>query len=121
MVNLVLLLLIGAVSLNVMPLFPPRPRNAWVGGSSVELRKALLLIRKQLCAITPRYFIRPRSWGFAGPIRVSVRSRSTERVRRRRRFSLVSRNRFSVAEDARDTILGHQIGTACRGAPVQRS
>src|SRR5664280_2429969 len=48
-------------------------------------------MRKHLCAITPRYFISPRSWSFAEPIRVSVRSRSIERVRRRRRFSLVSR------------------------------
>ena len=29
--------------------------------------------------------------------------------------------RFSVAEGARDPILGHQIGTACRTAPVRRS
>src|ERR1035441_4215416 len=28
-----MLLLIGTVSLNVMPLFPPRPRNSWVSGS----------------------------------------------------------------------------------------
>src|ERR1035438_9305634 len=55
MVNLVLLLLIGTVSLNVMPLFPPGPRNSWVSGSFVELRKALLWIRKPLCAITSRY------------------------------------------------------------------
>src|ERR1039458_9014509 len=47
--------LIGAVSLNVMPFFLPRPRNSWVSGSSVELLKALLWIRKPLCAITSRY------------------------------------------------------------------
>jgi len=28
----------------------PRPQNSWVSGSSVELLKALLLIRKPLCA-----------------------------------------------------------------------
>src|ERR1019366_1887961 len=86
-----MLFLIGAVSLNVMPFFLPRPQNSWVSGSSVELLKALLLIRKHFCAITPRYFISPRSWSFAEPTRVSVRSRSIEKVRRRRRFSLVSR------------------------------
>src|ERR1017187_3478932 len=50
-----MLFLIGAVSLNVMPFFLPRPRNSWVSGSSVELPKALLWIRKPLCAITSRY------------------------------------------------------------------
>src|ERR1035438_4513795 len=54
-VSSLMLFLIGAVSLNVMPFFLPRPRNSWVSGSSVELPKALLWIRKPLCAITSRY------------------------------------------------------------------
>src|ERR1035437_3037605 len=50
-----MLFLIGAVSLNVMPFFLRRPQNSCVSGSSVELLKALLWIRKPLCAITSRY------------------------------------------------------------------
>src|ERR1039457_4429350 len=116
-----MLLLIGTVSLNVMPFFPPCPQNSWVSGSSVELLKALLLVRKPLCAITSRYFyqvkaslleFRRADSGFSvKPLYRKSPSSSSFFSR----FAL----RFSVAEGALDTILGHQIGTACRGAPVQ--
>jgi hypothetical protein len=122
-VNLVPLLLIGTVSLNVRPLFPPRPQNSWVSGSSVELPKALLLIRKHVCAITSRY-----SKHVKASLLECRRADSGFSVKPLYRKSLSSSSlfsrfswQFSVAEDARDAILGHPIGTACRATPVRRS
>src|ERR1035437_8303085 len=118
-----MLFLIGTVSLNLMPFFPPRPLNSWVSGSYVELPKALLLIRKPVCGITSRY-----TYQVKASLLESRRADSSFGVKPLYRKSPPSSSffsrfswRFYVAENARDPILGHQIGTACRAAPVRRS